>query len=82
MLVEQDYRCKICRVLIYDPFIYKDVDRPADSTKPVIDHDHRDGHVRGLLCSACNVALGLFEDDEEVIKKAYFYLKRDRSALT
>lgn len=81
MLEEQQYKCKICRVPLYDPFIYhKDADRPPGTTKPVVDHDHRDGHVRGLLCSACNVAIGLFEDDIKIIKAAFYYLRDDRAS--
>ena len=29
--------------------------------KPVIDHDHRTGFVRGLLCQACNMRIRYFE---------------------
>lgn len=76
-LKSQNYRCAICGVKLHSPF---DKDPDEDTTKPVVDHDHRDGHVRGILCSACNVALGLLEDDPAVIKSAYHYLKRDQNA--
>lgn len=79
MLKAQGYQCLICVVALYDPFVYlKDEDKPEGTTKPVIDHDHRDGHIRGLLCSACNVAIGLFEDDIRIIRAAFYYLKNDQ----
>jgi len=43
-----------------------------------VDHCHKTGRIRGLLCSNCNLALGLFKDNEEVIKQAIIYLKQDR----
>lgn len=39
-----------------------------------IDHDHKTGEVRGLLCSSCNFALGGFRDDPEILIKAMKYL--------
>lgn len=40
-----------------------------------IDHCHKTGKVRDGLCNRCNVALGLFRDDPELITKALKYLE-------
>ena len=40
-----------------------------------IDHDHKTGQIRGLLCRTCNSALGLFKDDPTVLDKAAQYLR-------
>jgi hypothetical protein len=39
-----------------------------------VDHDHVTGHVRGLLCHKCNVALGLVGDDVAQLAKLTEYL--------
>lgn len=40
-----------------------------------VDHDHKTGIIRGLLCKACNVALGNLKDDAELCERAAAYLK-------
>lgn len=40
-----------------------------------IDHDHASGKVRGILCGKCNIAIGLFKDDPELMARAAAYLK-------
>ena len=43
-----------------------------------IDHDHTTNKVRGLLCSKCNPAIGLFKDDPELCISAANYLKEHK----
>lgn len=30
---------------------------------PVLDHDHKHGHIRGVLCRGCNALLGHIENN-------------------
>lgn len=44
----------------------------------VVDHCHVGGEVRGLLCSNCNVGLGMFADNPEALEAAARYIRRAR----
>jgi ribosomal protein L34E len=39
-----------------------------------VDHDHKTGKVRGILCHNCNFAIGYFKDDPERMRRAADYL--------
>jgi hypothetical protein len=40
-----------------------------------VDHDHKTGKVRGLLCNQCNIGLGNFKENIQVLRKAAEYLE-------
>lgn len=63
MKAEQRGLCAICERMPLGPWGL------------VIDHNHATGEVRGLLCSACNTALGLFHDDPDRLVTASRYLR-------
>jgi hypothetical protein len=66
MLLEQGYRCSICKS-----------ESPGLNRKHFsVDHNHITGKVRGLLCHRCNTALGGFLDDIFILEEALTYLKR------
>jgi hypothetical protein len=41
-----------------------------------VDHCHKTQKVRGLLCSTCNQAIGLFKDDVSLLQSAILYLTK------
>jgi hypothetical protein len=41
-----------------------------------VDHDHKTGKIRGLLCRNHNTGLGLFRDDPAIIRQAAAYIER------
>jgi hypothetical protein len=70
-LVKQtDYKCQICGVTTgLGTMSYKG--------RLHIDHCHKTGKVRGLLCGNCNVGLGHFKDSVELLQQAAEYLKEN-----
>lgn len=42
----------------------------------VVDHCHKTGYARGILCAHCNMALGGFKDDKNILIKAFNYLDK------
>lgn len=43
-----------------------------------VDHDHKTGKVRGLLCQPCNRALGFLREDIEIITRLLEYVKKHK----
>lgn len=68
MLREQDGKCASCR----------SADPRHNSGRFVVDHDHRTGEIRGLLCGPCNIILGLAQDDVAVLAAAITYLTKGK----
>lgn len=67
LLSSQNGVCAICK-------------RSEPSKKRLaIDHCHATGDVRGLLCQNCNRALGLFQDNADLLRIAIDYLAGKKS---
>lgn len=64
ILQAQKGRCAICR-------------GGTSKRHFAVDHNHRNGRVRGLLCARCNTALARFMDSTVNVGRAYKYLLAD-----
>ena len=51
------------------------------NVKLAIDHCHKTGKVRGLLCQACNRSLGGFNDNIILLTNAILYLQTKNAPL-
>ena len=65
MLSEQNYRCYIC---------HKHEDKLDRSL--AVDHCHKTGKVRGLLCGNCNRFLGQIDDNVNTAERLLEYLQK------
>lgn len=66
ILDSQNQVCAIC--------LRSDVGR-INSRRLFVDHDHKTGRVRGILCYKCNTLIGHALDSPEILKKAIVYLE-------
>ncbi len=53
----------------------------ASGKKLVVDHDHRTGLVRGLLCHSCNMGIGQLGDNYLMVNRAAQYLRMTEDGL-
>jgi len=73
LIFQQGGVCAICR-------------KPETALNPktggprslAVDHCHTSGHVRALLCTACNTGLGSFNDNPDRLRAAIQYLERHK----
>lgn len=45
-------------------------------SKLAVDHDHKTGKIRGMLCSHCNRGIGHFRDDPVLMRFAATYIEQ------
>lgn len=64
----QKNQCRICQ-------------KHFDKT-PTVDHCHRTGAIRGLLCGRCNTGLGMFSDSLKSLASAMKYLKETNERIS
>lgn len=66
---EQRGRCFICGCLGF-----------TFSKGLAVDHCHKTGKIRGLLCPKCNIGLGHFEDNKHRLLSALSYLEKHNAS--
>lgn len=67
MKIRQNFKCAICE------------NKFETERLTHVDHCHKTKKVRDLLCHSCNLGLGHFKDNDELMQKAIDYIKRHKT---
>jgi hypothetical protein len=66
LMNDQRGLCKICGRSLVNP----------DSIRsPAVDHNHKTGQIRALLCADCNTALGLVHESPTTLRSMITYIE-------
>lgn len=68
LYLEQSGLCAICNL----------PETSSKCTYLAVDHCHKTGKIRGLLCNGCNRALGMLGDTLAGVEKAVEYLRKNQ----
>lgn len=63
LIEAQGKRCKVCTRAF------------TSVARACVDHDHITGRMRGIICTSCNKALGLLQDNVQSLGRAIAYLQ-------
>lgn len=69
MLAQQQFCCAICNS-----------HQTEFKRRFAVDHDHKTGKVRALLCDNCNKGIGCLKESPAVLEAAISYIKKHRDA--
>lgn len=69
MLENQEYKCFLCK----KDEIAKDY-RTGKAKRLAVDHCHKTGRIRKLLCTLCNTGIAKFKEDADLLIKAAKYI--------
>lgn len=72
LFLRQNGACFICKKK------ESDLHQSGQIKRLAVDHDHKTGKIRGLLCSKCNKALGLINDDFNIALNICDYIQQHR----
>jgi len=62
---KQNGKCLICKI------------KMLNKNDIHIDHNHKTGKIRGLLCGNCNRGIGLFKENPKILLNAIKYIKKE-----
>lgn len=71
MIKKQTNQCPICKRLLGD-FLNGE----NDDIYPRVDHDHKSGEIRSLLCNTCNLLIGYAFENPIILINAIKYLRK------
>jgi Recombination endonuclease VII len=60
----QHGKCAICQT----------IEQECSKGRLYVDHDHKTGEIRGMLCSRCNLFIGAWDDNPAILRRAAAYL--------
>lgn len=64
MMIKQNNNCSICK------------NKFKNSKDCNVDHNHKTGEIRGLLCYRCNTGIGYFKENVIILQEAIKYLTK------
>jgi hypothetical protein len=70
LAISQNNKCAICGI-----------SREEHGKNLYVDHCHKTGKVRGLLCISCNHAIGMFKENIDTMLNAILYLNSPHTGL-
>lgn len=70
--IAQNNRCAICQHKLQ-------ARRSEGPYVEHVDHDHKTGRVRALLCGKCNRGIGCFDENPDLLRDAIDYLEATRA---
>ena len=65
ILKSQNHSCAICGL-----------NEQENGKRLAVDHSHKTGKIRALLCNRCNTILGLADDNIEILSRLITYLRQ------
>jgi hypothetical protein len=70
MLARQDGKCAICGTT------EREYDKHGNMRRLAVDHDHKTGKVRQLLCTPCNTSIGLVKESVRTLNAMINYIRK------